>query len=151
MTTAQEEIHQQKAFQSEWHKLRVNLLITNGWLKNEIKNFMDQFEVTQQQFNILRILRGANGNPLSTNDLSDRMIDKMSDASRIVDRLIAKGLARKNPCPDDRRKIQVFITDEGEYLLSTIDTKIKNLDARMNNLTPDEATQLSGLLEKLRG
>lgn len=90
MTTAQEEIQQSKGFQSEWHKLRVNLLITNGWLKNLIKDFLDEYDITQQQFNILRILRGAKGEPLSTNDLSDRMIDKMSDASRIVDRLISK-------------------------------------------------------------
>lgn len=151
MSLARDEIQQKKDFQSEWHKLRVNLLITNGWLKNQIKDFMDQFDITQQQFNILRILRGAKGEPLSTNQLSERMIDKMSDASRIVDRLIAKGLARKNTAPSDRRKIQVYITEEGEYLLSTIDTKIKSLDGKMNGLTSDEAMVLNGLLEKLRG
>ena len=136
--------------QSEWQKLRENLLLTNGWLKNEIKIFLTQFEITQQQYNILRILKEADGEPLSTNQICDLMIDKMSDSSRIVDRLITKNLARKNPCPHDGRKIQVFITDEGEYLLSTISTKVKNLDAAFNKLSIEEATHLNILLEKLR-
>lgn len=136
--------------QNEWQSLREHLMLTNGWLKNEIKNFLDQFEVTQQQYNILRILRDAAGEPLSTNQICEQMIDKMSDSSRIVDRLISKGLASKNPCPHDGRKIQVFITAEGEYLLSTIDTKIKNLDAAFNKLSIEEAEQLNTLLAKLR-
>ena len=135
---------------NEWHRLRENLLLTNGWLKNEIKIFLDQFEITQQQYNILRILKDAEGEPLSTNDICELMIDKMSDSSRIVDRIISKGLARKNKCPHDGRKIQVFITPEGEYLLSTISTKLKNLDAVFNNLSSEEAAHLNTLLEKLR-
>ncbi len=135
---------------NEWHRLRENLLQTNGWLKNEIKIFLDQFEITQQQYNILRILKDADGEPLSTNEICEMMIDKMSDSSRIVDRIISKGLARKNKCPHDGRKIQVFITPEGEYLLSTISTKLKNLDAAFNKLSFDEAEKLNVLLEKLR-
>jgi len=149
MVTAAEHI-QQEEFQNEWHKLRVNLMITSGWLKNEMKEFLDQFDITQQQFNILRILRGSKGDPLSTNQICERMIDKMSDTSRIVDRLVAKGLVSKNPCPRDGRKIQVFISEEGEYLLSTIDTKLKNLDSAFNKLTIEEATELNNILEKLR-
>ena len=135
---------------NEWHRLRENLLLTNGWLKNEIKVFLDQFEVTLQQYNILRILKEADGEPISTNEICEKMIDKMSDSSRIVDRIISKGLARKNKCPHDGRKIQVFITPEGEYLLSTISTKLKNLDSVFNKLSADEALQLNTLLEKLR-
>lgn len=148
MALASEQI-QQTEFYNESHKLRVNLLLTSGWLKNEIKEFLDQFDITQQQFNILRILRGADGEPLSTNDICDRMIDKMSDTSRIVDRLIAKKLATKRPCPHDGRKVQVFISSDGLYLLSTIDTKLKNLDAIFDNLTEDETRQLNNLLEKI--
>ncbi len=148
MAFASEQI-QQTEFYNESHKLRVNLLLTSGWLKNEIKEFLDQFDVTQQQFNILRILRGAEGEPLSTNDICDRMIDKMSDTSRIVDRLVAKKLATKRPCPHDGRKVQVFISSDGMYLLSTIDTKLKNLDAIFDKLSEEEATQLNELLEKI--
>ncbi len=148
MALAGEQI-QQTEFYNESHKLRVNLLLTSGWLKNEIKEFLDQFDITQQQFNILRILRGADGEPLSTNDICDRMIDKMSDTSRIVDRLVAKKLATKRPCPHDGRKVQVFISSDGMYLLSTIDTKLKNLDAIFDKLSEDEARQLNDLLEKI--
>ncbi|MBO6793637.1 MAG: MarR family transcriptional regulator [Balneolaceae bacterium] len=149
--TSTEEFIQQKEFQSPWHKLRVNLLITSNWLKNEFKEFLDQFEITQQQYNILRILRGAKSEPLSTNEICDRMIDKMSDTSRIVDRLVAKNLAEKNPCPNDKRKIQVFISKDGEQLLSSIDAEMHALDAKFNHLSDKEAEQLNDLLEKLRG
>ncbi len=150
MSTTEEYI-QQKEFQSPWHKLRVNLLITSNWLKNEIKEFLDPFGITQQQFNILRILRGAKGEPLSTNEICERMIDKMSDTSRIVDRLVAKNLAEKSPCPHDKRKIQVFISSDGEQLLSTIDAEMHMLDAKFSQLSDEEAGQLNDLLEKLRG
>ncbi|XWN36372.1 MAG: MarR family transcriptional regulator [Balneola sp.] len=140
---------QQSSFTNEQHRLRVNLLLTSGWLKNEIKEFLDQFEITLQQFNILRILRGAKGDPLSTNEICEKMIDKMSDTSRIVDRLVTKGLVTKQPCPHDGRKVQVFISGDGQYLLSTIDTKLKNLDAVFDNLSEKEMEVLNKLLEKI--
>lgn len=139
----------QDTFTNEQHRLRVNLLLTSGWLKNEIKEFLNQFEITQQQFNILRILRGAKGDPLSTNEICEKMIDKMSDTSRIVDRLVAKGLAIKKPCTHDRRKVQVFLSGDGKYLLSTIDTKLKNLDMVFDSLSGKEILVLNELLEKI--
>lgn len=139
----------QDTFINEQHRLRINLLLTSGWLKNEIKEFLDQFEVTQQQFNILRILRGAKGDPMSTNDICEKMIDKMSDTSRIVDRLVSKGLVTKKPCPHDGRKVQVFISGDGKYLLSTIDTKLKNLDTVFDSLSDKEMSVLNELLEKI--
>ncbi|MEP1306513.1 MAG: MarR family transcriptional regulator [Balneola sp.] len=141
----------QDTFINEQHRLRINLLLTSGWLKNEIKEFLDQFEITQQQFNILRILRGAKGDPMSTNDICEKMIDKMSDTSRIVDRLVAKGLVTKKPCPHDGRKVQVFISGDGKYLLSTIDTKLKNLDTVFDSLSDKEMSVLNELLEKITG
>lgn len=135
---------------SEQQRLRNNLFLTSGWIRSEIKVFLDQFEITQQQFNILRILRENEGDPLSTNDLCEQMIDKMSDTSRIVDRLVSKQLVTKKPCPHDGRKVQVFITREGLYLLSTILTKIKNLDDVFGSISHTEITQLNDLLEKLR-
>lgn len=149
MSTTEQEI-KQELFYNESHMLRVSLLITSGWLKNGIKEFLDQFEITQQQFNILRILRGAKGEPMSTNDICDRMIDKMSDTSRIVDRLVSKALVDKKPCPHDGRKVQVFLSKDGEYLLATIDTKLPHLDAIFESLSSEEITQLNTLLQKLR-
>lgn len=135
---------------TEHQRLRNNLFLTSGWIRNEIKAFLDQFEITQQQFNILRILKDNEGDPLSTNDLCEEMIDKMSDTSRIVDRLVGKQLVTKKPCPHDGRKVQVFITKEGLYLLSTIMTKINKLDEVFGAINQTEMTQLNDLLEKLR-
>ena len=145
MKTILNQIHQ-----NEWDKLRVNLLLTSGWLKNELKGFFDQFDITQQQFNILKILRNADDRALSTNEICNQMIDRMSDSSRIVDRLVSKGLASKKKCPYDGRKVQVHISADGEYLLSTIDTKLKKLNRLFSNLNSEEITLLNNLLEKLR-
>ena len=134
---------------SERGKLRTNLQLSNNVLKNEMRAFLEQFDITPQQFGILNILREANGEPLSTNDICEKMIDKMSDTSRIVDRLISKNLVWKQPCPHDGRKIQVFISSEGQYLLSTIDTKLKNLDTMFSKLSEVETRQLNALLEKI--
>lgn len=135
---------------TEFQRLRNNLFLTSGWIRSEIKSFLDQFEITQQQFNILRILKDNEGDPLSTNDLCEQMIDKMSDTSRIVDRLVAKQLVIKKPCPHDGRKVQVFITKEGLYLLSTIMTKIRKLDEIFSSINLDEMKRLNDLLEKVR-
>ncbi|MEQ9309304.1 MAG: MarR family transcriptional regulator [Balneolaceae bacterium] len=135
---------------TEQQRLRNNLFLTSGWIRNEIKSFLDQFEITQQQFNTLRILKENEGDPLSTNDLCEQMIDKMSDTSRIVERLVGKKLVTKKPCPHDGRKVQVFITKDGLYLLSTITTKINKLDEVFNSVSFDEMKQLNHLLEKLR-
>ncbi|MBO6522799.1 MAG: MarR family transcriptional regulator [Balneolaceae bacterium] len=135
---------------NEWEQLRINLHRTSNLVKNEIRAFLEQFDITPQQFSILNILREADGEPLSTNDICEKMVDKMSDTSRIVDRLISKDLAWKQPCSHDGRKVQVFLSNEGKYLLSTIDTKLKNLNSIFYSLSKDEASQLNGLLEKLR-
>tara|TARA_R110000868_G_scaffold259361_15_gene517520 strand:+ start:6993 stop:7436 length:444 start_codon:yes stop_codon:yes gene_type:complete len=135
---------------TEYQRLRNNLFLTSGWIRNEIKDFLNQFDITQQQFNILRILKEHEGDPLSTNDLCEQMIDKMSDTSRIVDRLNTKQLVSKRKCPHDGRKVQVLITKEGLYLLSTIMTKINKLDEVFRSLSLSEMSQLNILLEKLR-
>jgi DNA-binding MarR family transcriptional regulator len=139
-----------KPLVTEHQRLRNNLFLTSGWIRNEIKAFLDQFDITQQQFNILRILKDNEGEPLSTNDLCEQMIDKMSDTSRIVDRLVGKQLVTKKPCPHDGRKVQVFITNDGLYLLSTIMTKINKLDEVFTSINLEEMKELNTLLEKVR-
>lgn len=139
-----------KPLVTEHQRLRNNLFLTSGWIRNEIKAFLDQFDITQQQFNILRILKDNEGEPLSTNDLCEQMIDKMSDTSRIVDRLVGKQLVTKKPCPHDGRKVQVFITNDGLYLLSTIMTKINKLDEVFTSINFEEMKELNTLLEKVR-
>src|SRR5580692_8249915 len=106
------EINQRK-FRNEYQKARLNILYTNNWLFEKIGIIFDEWDVTPRQFNILRILRGE-GKPLSTLQIRQRMLDKMSDTSRIVDRLIKKGMVRKNTRRTDRRLVDVIITDKGK-------------------------------------
>jgi len=143
------DIKQQSQFRNEHHKAIVNLLFTNSWLSEGIKNFLSSEDITPQQYNILRILRGS-GKPISTLQIRERMLDKMSDTSRIVDRLLKKGLVEKKVSEADKRLVDVIISAKGRELLQRLDNKNASLDGIMFNLTHDEAKQLNDLLDKLR-
>jgi DNA-binding MarR family transcriptional regulator len=143
------DIHQNK-FRNERHKAMVNLLFTYGWTVERLKQFVTEEGITHQQFNILRILRGNHPIPLSTLTIRERMIDKMSDTSRIVDRLLSKGLVKKVICKKDRRLVDVSITDRGLKLLEKLDKRQDEMDGILSNLSEKEATSLSKLLDKIR-
>jgi DNA-binding MarR family transcriptional regulator len=146
----EEEIKQPK-FRNMHHKVAVNLLYTASWLGEKNKNFFKDFGITTQQFNILRILRGQHPNKISGAEIKDRMLDKNSDVSRLIDRLIAKELVTKSQCPNDKRAADVMITDGGLELLKKIDALMDQADVTAFNLTKEEASQLSDLLDKCRG
>lgn len=133
-----------------WRELRTNILETEVWLRTVTKNFLDEFDLTQQQLSILRILKAANNEPMSTKQIQEEMMDKSSDTSRLVDRLIKKDLVRKRKDPNDGRLIQVFIKYEGLRLLAQIEDRIHVLDEKFTLLSEDEAEQLNLLLEKAR-
>ncbi len=139
----------QQSFRNDYQKAAINLIYTYNWLNEKIKGFLDREDITGQQFNILRILRGA-GTPISTLQIRERMLDKMSDTSRIVDRLVLKGLAQKNICKNDKRLVDVSITTKGKKLLEKIDAHEKEMDSIFGNLTDTEAGQLNKLLDKIR-
>jgi len=128
----------------------INILFTYGWTIEKLKEFVSEEGITHQQFNILRILRGNHPTPLSTLSIRERMIDKMSDTSRIVDRLVSKTLVRKVICKKDRRLVDVSITDKGLKLLEKLDKKQDDMDGILSNLSEKEATSLSKLLDKIR-
>ena len=142
---------QQFNFASTQQKAMINLLFTYGWVMDRIKHFLNQEDITHQQFNILCILRGSQPNPLSTLQIRDRMLDKMSDTSRIVDRLVTKGLVKKSTCSKDKRLVDVVITEKGQKLLRKIDSEADHIAEIMGNLTEQEAETLNLLLDKLRG
>lgn len=144
------EIHQTK-FVSARQKAMLNLMFTYGWVMEQIKNFLAGEDITHQQYNILRILRGAHPEPLSTLQIRERMLDKMSDTSRIVDRLVLKELVKKTTCPKDKRLVDVVITEKGQNLLSKLDAEANDMNRIMGGLTEEEAETLSGLLDQLRG
>ena len=139
----------QPKFRNEYQKSIVNFIYTYNWMNERMKSFFDKEKITGQQFNILRILRGA-GKPLSTLQIRQRMLDKMSDTSRIVDRLIIKELVKKNTCPADKRLVDVSITDKGKKLLEKIDRYESEMDAVFGNLSTAEAKTLNSLLDKIR-
>ncbi len=141
---------QQSKFRNEHQKAVVNLLFTVSWLKEQTRAIFDPEEITPQQFNILRILRGSHPKPLSTQAIRDRMLEKMSDTSRIVDRLIVKGLVKKVTCESDRRLVDVQITDKGRKLLERIDLKENEMDEIVKGLNEAEAKELNQLLDKIR-
>lgn len=145
-----EEEIKQKTFKNEYEKGIVNFLYTYYLVDNKAKNFFKKFDLTKQQYNILRILRGSNPNPCTVNDLKERMLDKMSDASRLVDRLIIKELVKKNQLKADRRVSNIFITEKGLTLLSLIDKRNKNIDEQLYNLDEKEIEQFNYLLDKIR-
>jgi DNA-binding MarR family transcriptional regulator len=146
--TLEKDINQQ-IFRSEYQKSIINLIYTFNWVNEKLNRSFEPFDITQQQFNILRILRGA-GEPLSTLQIRQRMLDKMSDTSRIVDRLVKKGLVKKSTCREDRRLVDVLLTDKGKKLLQTMDGLNEEMEAVFKYLSEDEAIQLNKLLDKIR-
>jgi DNA-binding MarR family transcriptional regulator len=140
---------QQPRFRSEYQKTVINLIYTYNWVSEQNKKFFEREDITSQQFNILRILRGA-GKPLSTLQIRQRMLDKMSDTSRIVDRLVKKGLVKKVVCKSDRRLVDVSISETGLELLEKLDQTNDEMDSVMNKLSLEEAETLNELLDKIR-
>ncbi len=139
----------QYQFRNNYQKAEVNLIYTCNWINEKLKQIIDQADITTQQYNILRILRGSKG-PISTLQIRDRMLDKMSDTSRIVDRLVKKGLAEKTTCISDKRLVDICISEKGLALLELLDGRNSDIDNIMRNLTEEEAVQLSFLLDKVR-
>ena len=139
----------QTSFRNEYQKGIINLIYTYNWMNEKMKTVFDKEDITGQQYNILRILRGA-GKPISTLQIRDRMLDKMSDTSRIVDRLVLKGLAKKNICKNDKRLVDVSISAKGKKLLEKIDHYEKDMDAILGNLSQGETKTLNLLLDKIR-
>ena len=145
-----EEDIQQSHFRNVHQKAAINLIFTVGWMRERMREVFESEDITAQQFNILRILRGSYPNPLSTLQIRERMLEKMSDTSRIVDRLVSKGFVKKIVCKQDRRLVDVVITDKGKKLLERLDVREKEIDNLLGNLTEKEATTLSTLLDKAR-
>jgi len=145
-----EEAIQQKTFRSQQQKLAINLLYTTNWLQYQYNRFFKDVDLTTQQFNVLRILRGQNPNYCSLKTIKERMLDRMSDASRIVDKLVAKGLVIRHECPNDRRSVNLLISEKGLTLLKSLDVIDEQMKEIFNTLSEKEVGELNRLLDKLR-
>jgi DNA-binding MarR family transcriptional regulator len=140
---------QQPNFRNEFQKMGINLLFTANWLNEQIGKMLSEEGVTQQQYNILRILRGST-TPLSTLKIRERMLDKMSDTSRIVDRLIAKELVVKNTCEKDKRLVDITLSPKGLDLVDQLDQYNERIDALLKGINESEAQLMNQILDKIR-
>lgn len=146
----EDEIKQLK-FGDEYHKLMVNLMFTGSWLNIRQIQFFRSYDISPQQYNILRILRGQFPKPASVNLLIERMLDKMSNASRLVEKLYLKDLVERKKNKEDGRQVDVLISKKGIKLLEQIDKDINIFEGNLNKLDKKEAKILSDLLDKMRG
>ena len=144
-----EEGIKQRDFKNPYHKLAINLMFTTSLLESYLKDIFKKEDITLQQYNILRILRGSRPAPLSTMQIRERMMDKMSDTSRIVDRLLIKKLVTKKTNPEDHRLVEVRITEKGLQLLQKLDGVEDKIALFLSNISEAEAIEMSNQLDKL--
>ncbi len=145
----EEEIKQKRSFNSLQEKALVNIMYTHGWIIERMRVFFKNYGITNKQYNILRILKGAD-KPLSTSQIRHRMLDKMSDTTRLIDRMITKGWVKKSVSETDRRLVDIMLTDAGLDLLDQIRGIEVKAEEIFSNLSEEEIQNLSHLLDKVR-
>ncbi|MEM6398011.1 MAG: MarR family transcriptional regulator [Bacteroidota bacterium] len=147
-----EEAIQQPEFRSSHERAHINIIYTASVLSQHVTSILRPFNLSMQQFNLLRILRGMNGKPATIKLLTERMLDKTSNASRLVEKLKTKDLVIRKPCEDDRRQVDIYITNEGLNLIAEASEALdQSMEDYFSNLDLVEAENLSGLLDKFRG
>ena len=145
-----EAIKQNKDFQNNIHEASVNIHYTASWLSQQNQVILDPYKLSMQQFNVLRILRGQHPKSVTVKFIIERMIDKSSNASRLVDKLLAKELVERHQCPHDRRQVDISISEKGLKLLEVLGKEFERVSKTIN-LNEEEARKLSDLLDKMRG
>jgi DNA-binding MarR family transcriptional regulator len=147
-----EEELKMKQFESPHQRTLLNIMFTSSWLGDRMSVVTKPYDISEQQYNVLRILRGQKGNPVNLIDIQDRMLHKTSNATRLVEKLRKKGLVERVLCEQNRRKVEITITKKGLGLLAELDPILNTKDTEMfKTLTNKEATILGDLLDKLRG
>ena len=150
MPKIEDEIKQKK-FQNEYQKLGINLMFTASWIMGSHNQRMKKFGISLQQFNILRILRRQYPNPAPLKILTERMIDKMSNTSRLVEKLVQKKLVERKICKVNRRQVDIVITPLGLDLVEKASVEVDNGLRDVYQLTKEEAATVNNLLDKMRG
>lgn len=141
---------QQSEFRSESQKAILNILYTSYFIQDQMNTLFKKYDITRQQYNVLRILRGQYPGHASVNLVRERMLDKMSDASRIVERLRLKELVTRKSAEKDKRAVEVTITEAGLKLLEEMQESVDEFEGLLDNLSEEETRQLNGLLDKIR-
>lgn len=145
----EQEIKQEK-FENEFQKASINILFTSSWLYNINAARLKPHGITPEQFNVLRILRGSHPTAMMLADITARMIDKSSNATRLVEKLRQKGMVKREICKDNRRQVDISITAKGLSVLSNIDREANAWVATLKNISRQEAKELNRILDKLR-
>lgn len=145
-----EEAIKHKSFNDEIEKLIVNIAYTNSLIQSAFNDALKSHGVSLQQFNVLRILNGQHPKPIRINDIADRMVDKMSNASRLVDKLIDKGYVSKNCCEKDRRQMLVSLSHNGMKELREMNISAQKALSTFNGIGEAKAKKANELLELLR-
>jgi DNA-binding MarR family transcriptional regulator len=145
----EEEIKQNK-FASEHEKALLNVIVSSNWINGLTANVLKPFGISPQQYNVLRILRGQYPKPVTLGLIQERMLDKMSNASRLVDKLVEKNFVARNQCCHNRRQVDILITREGIDMLTMTDQSITVSHDLLKKITEPEAMELNRILEKLR-
>jgi len=147
----EDEIKQTKPFKSETQKLVLNIAFTSSWLNSIITERLKPFDLTPHQFNVMRILKGRHPQAYSNQEITERMLDKSSNSTRIVDKLISKALAERNENPVDRRLVDIRITDKGLALLEELDKLPYNHKGNITGFNEEKAKLMNEWLDELRG
>lgn len=142
---------QQKPFKDKYSKAIVNLLYTHSYIVTQQSRIFKPYELSPEQYNVLRILRGQHPDPITVSSIQERMLNKMSNASRLVEKLKQKALVNRKECSKDRRQVDVTITKSGLQVLDELEGVISNFNKEMVHLDQSEVEQLNNLLDKLRG
>jgi DNA-binding MarR family transcriptional regulator len=145
----EEEIKQQR-FQTPYHRMAVNIMFTGNWIHKDLSCQLRAFGLSLQQHNVLSILKGQYPQPCTLGLIQERMLDRESNATRLIDKLLQKGLVDRCQCAENRRKVDILITKAGLALLEETAAIMQNIPARYQHLSPEEATLLGHLLDKLR-
>lgn len=149
MSRLEDEI-KQKQFKSLEEKTLVNILFTYNFFQSAFENILKPFDITSQQYNILRILKGQYPNSITLNEIKNRMLDRNSDVSRIVERMRKKNLLTRKINPKNRRAVEIVITSKGIELLKNIEPHLKKYHQNIQHLSEQELQTLNNLLDKLR-
>lgn len=147
--TLEEEIKSTK-FESELHKAQINILFSAAWIKGKLTSFLKQHQLTHEQFNVLRILRGQSPEAICMMDIASRMLERNSNVTRIVEKLLNKNWAARQKSTTDKREVKISITEDGLELLRKMDTLLKSEKVHYANLSETEAQLLNALLDKMR-
>ncbi len=140
----------QRKFLSEESKSIVNIIFTGNWMMQQQQELLKPFGLTAQQYNVLRILRGQQGNPMTVLAITERMMDKMSNASRLVDKLLEKQLVLRRECPQDRRAVDIIILPNGITLLEEIDEVQKRWEKNFHSISKAKLATLNEILDEFR-